>query len=56
MVGCYLVPRDAFTLERVVAVIDHQPRGTELLVAVHFNTDLEYPDENKHDKVIASLM
>ena len=40
MVVCYLVPFDAFTLESVIASIVFRIRGTELLAAVNFNTDL----------------
>ena len=41
LVGFDLVPRNASTLESVVMAIDHRSRGSELLVARDFNTDLE---------------
>ena len=56
VVGCYLVPHDAFTLERVFSMIGHRPRVTELLVAEYFNTGLESLDGNKRDEVISSSM
>ena len=33
IIGCYLAPDDARTIERVVTAMGNQPRGTALLVA-----------------------
>ena len=40
IIGCYLAPDDARTIERVVTALGDQPRGTALIVAGDFNTDL----------------
>ena len=40
IIGCYLAPEDAWTIERVVMALGDQPRGTALVVAGDFNTDL----------------
>ena len=40
IIGCYLAPDDARTIERVVTAMGDQPRGTALIVAGDLNTDL----------------
>ena len=50
------MPRDASTLEIVVAEIGQRPRGTELLVAGNFNTDMELPDRLKRNELIAKAI
>ena len=40
IIGCYLAPDDAQTIERVVTALGDQPRGTSLLVVGDLNTDL----------------
>ena len=40
IIGCYLAPDDARTIERVVTALGDQPRGTALIVAGDLNTDL----------------
>ena len=40
IIGCYLAPDDARTIERVVTALGDQLRGTALLVAGDFNTDV----------------
>ena len=44
IVGYYLAPDDASTIEDVVAAVSKQPRGVALLVAGNFNTDLAAPE------------
>ena len=56
VMGCYLAPRYASTLERVVAAIGQQPRGTELFVAGDFNTDLESPGGHECNEAISEYM
>ena len=56
VVGCYLVPQNASTLEIVVVAIGHRLRGAEILVAGDFNTNLESMDSKKSNKVIAATM
>ena len=56
VLGCYLAPCDASTLDSVVAAIVRHIRGTELLVAVNFNTNLELLDNNERDKAVAAVM
>ena len=41
IVGCYIAPSDASTIENVVAVIRARPYGAKLLVGVDINTNLE---------------
>ena len=40
IIGCYLAPDDAQTIERVVTALGDQPKGTALVVAGDPNTDL----------------
>ena len=40
IVGCYIAPDDAQTIERVVTALGDQPKGTALVVAGDLNTDL----------------
>ena len=40
IIGCYIAPEDSQTIERVVTALGDQPRGTALIVAGDFNTDL----------------
>ena len=40
IIGCYLAPDDAHTIERVVTVLGDQPHVTARVVAGDFNTDL----------------
>ena len=47
VIGSYIVPHGASTLERVVAAIGHIPWGAELLIAGDFNADLSAPDGNE---------
>ena len=52
MVGCYLAPRDAFTLEIIIAAIGRRHRGTHILFVGNLNTDQKLTDGNGHDKAI----
>ena len=40
IIGCYLAPDKAWTIEQVVTAMGDQPRGTALIVAGDLNTDL----------------
>ena len=40
IIGCYLAPDDAQTIERVVTALGYQPKGTALIVAGDLNTDM----------------
>ena len=40
IIGCYLAPDDAETIERVVTALGDKTRGTALIVAGDLNTDL----------------
>ena len=40
IIGCYLAPDDARTIERVLTALGDQPRGTALVVAGDLNTDM----------------
>ena len=40
IIGCYIAPNNARTIERVVTELGDQPRVTALVVAGDFTTDL----------------
>ena len=40
IVGCYIAPDDAQTIERVVKAMKDKPAGSALIVAGNLNTDL----------------
>ena len=44
IIGCYLAPNDALTIERVVAAVGQHPCGSELLVAGDFNAKIAGPE------------
>ena len=56
VVGCYLAPRDAYTLESKMSAISNSPRGMDLLVAGNFSTYLNFLDGNKRDKATRAAM
>ena len=53
VVGCYIAPRDAPTIEDVAAAIRDQPYGSELLVAGDLNANLADPEVILQGKAIA---
>ena len=53
IVGCYLAPYDASTIERIVIVIGQCPHTTNLLVAGNFNACLVIPKENTWDEEVS---
>ena len=54
VVGCYISPDDASTIEAVVSTIIQHPRREQLLVAGDFNTNLAAPYGNMCDEEIAT--
>ena len=56
IIGCYLVPDDARTIERVVTAMGVQPRSTALLVAGDLNTDLGATDNDRRGSEIAAAL
>ena len=44
VVGCYLAPNYASTIEDVIVAIIRRPQRAKLLVAVNFNADLAKPE------------
>ena len=56
IIGCYLAPDDAETIERVVAALGDKPRGTSLIVAGDLNTDLGDTENDRRVLEIASTM
>ena len=44
ILGCYLAPDDALTIEEVVAATSQRPWGAALLVVGDFNTELGAPE------------
>ena len=56
IIGCYIAPDDARTIEQVVMALGYQPRGTALLVAKDFNTDLgETTSDGRGTEIAAAL-
>ena len=56
IIGCYLAPDNARTIDRVVTAMGDQPRGTALLVAGDLNTDLGATDNDRRRSDIAAAM
>ena len=56
IIGCYLAPDDARTIERVVTDLSDQPRGTALIVAGDINTDLGDMACNERGTAIAAAI
>ena len=56
IVGCYVAPDNASTIEDVVAAIYTRPRGEALLVVRNFNTELATPEVWEWDEVIAAAL
>ena len=53
IVGCYIAPDDAQTIERVVKALKDQPQGTALVVAGDLNTDLGDMDGDRRGAEIS---
>ena len=57
IIGCYIAPDDARTIERVVTALGDQPQGTALIVAGDLDTDLgEMASEGRGTEIAAALM
>ena len=56
IIGCYLSPDDAWTIQRVVTAMGDQPIGTSLLVAGDLNTYLGATDNDRWGSEISALM
>ena len=56
IVGCYLAPDNASTIEDVVAAIGKRPRGDMLVVVGDLNTDLAAPEVRKWDEGISAAL
>ena len=54
--GCYLDPNDTSKIESVVAALKESFRGTELLVAGEFNTNLADPEGYRRGEDIAAAL
>ena len=56
IIGCYLAPDNARTIEWVVTAMGDQPHGTALVVAGDFNTDLgETASDGIGTEIVAAL-
>ena len=56
IIGCYIAPDDARTIDRVVTALGYQPRGTALIVAGDFNTDLgEMASDRRGIEIAAAI-
>ena len=56
IIGCYLAPDDAETIERVVTALGDRPKGTALIVTGDLNTDLGDAESDKRGLEIAAAM
>ena len=56
IIGCYLSPDDAETIERVVTDLGDRPKGTALIVAGDLNTDLGGAESDRRGSEIAAAM
>ena len=56
IVGCYLSPDDALTIERVAEALMERPKGSELLVAGEININFAAPEGDQREKYIAATL
>ena len=56
IVGCYLAPDDASTIEDIVAAISKRPWGAALLAVGDFNTNLATTEVLEQNKGIAAAL
>ena len=56
IIRCYLAPNKARTIEQVVTALGDQPRGTALVVAGGFNTDLGETESDRRGTEIAAAL
>ena len=57
IIGCYLAPDDARTIDQVVTAMGDQPRGTALVVAGDLNTDLGDTEcDGRGTEIAAAIM
>ena len=56
IIGYYLAPNDAETIEWVVTALGDKPRGTALIVAGDLNTDLGDTENDRRGSEIAAVM
>ena len=50
IIGCYLAPENALTINIVVAALKERPQGSKLLVVGYFNDYLEKPEGAECDE------
>ena len=56
IVGCYIAPDDAQTIERVVKALEDKPAGSALVVAGDLNTDLGEVEGGRRGTEISAAM
>ena len=56
IVGCYIAPDDAQTIERVVKALKEKPPGSALVVAGDLNTDLGEMDGDRRGAEISAAL
>ena len=56
IIGCYLSPNYAETIERVVTALGDRPKGTALIVEGYLNTDLEDSESDRRGSEIVEAM
>ena len=57
VVGCYILPNDASTIEDIIMVIIRRTRGAELPVVKNFDTNLADPERPmRTDEIAVSII
>ena len=54
IIGCYLAPNNASTIESVISALRNFPRGAELLLVGDFNADLAQTEGAEQDEEIVA--
>ena len=54
IVGCFLSPSKALTIECVLVAVGKRPHCSKMLVADNFNADLTGPEGEEQDEYIAA--
>ena len=56
IVGCYLAPENALTIDDIVEATSQRPWGATMVVVGYFNTNLAASEGQERDKGIAADM
>ena len=56
IIGCYLAPNNTSTIESAVTALKERSRGSELIVSVDLNINMEDPDVDWREEEIAAAL